>query len=180
MRAHVFLSARGHHLISVWRTGGEPWHPPPSVLLPAWLPFSSRPAPVPRPGASLCCCAPLVLRLCCGDGTSCPRQISVLPCTGRPCTGKTKGKQAGQHIAACTREELLEVDAVTALKVVARMHPARGACSPCEDKQAVRVSLLPPLRAELGQTGQGSSRSPPWVKGREPAALREGDELEDR
>jgi len=52
--AHVFLPARGNQLTSVWRTGGEPWHPPPSVLLPAWFPFSSCPVPVPRPGASRC------------------------------------------------------------------------------------------------------------------------------
>jgi hypothetical protein len=52
--AHVVLPARGNHLPSVWRTGGEPWHPPPSVLLPAWFPGSSCPVPVPRPAASRC------------------------------------------------------------------------------------------------------------------------------
>src|SRR2546421_3652378 len=94
-----------------------------------------------------------------------------LPCTGRPCTGKTKGKQAGQHTASRSWEELQGVDAVTAPKVVASKHPARGACFPSEDKQVVRVPLLPLLRAELGQTEQGSSRSPAWGQGRKPAAL---------
>jgi len=37
MRAHMVLSAPGHHLISVWRTGGEPWYPPPSVTTTALL-----------------------------------------------------------------------------------------------------------------------------------------------
>jgi len=74
------------------------------------------------------------------------------PCTGRHFTGKTKGKEAGQHTASRSREELLAVDVVTALKVFASKHPARGACSLWEDKQAVRVPLIPLLRAELGQT----------------------------
>ena len=35
-------------------------------------------------------------------------------------------------------------------------------------------------RAELGQTGQGSSRSPAWGQGRKPAARRDFDQLEHR
>jgi hypothetical protein len=53
---------------------------------------------------------------------------------------------------------------------------ARRVCSPFEGKQEVRLPLLPLLRAELGQTGQGTRRSPPSAHGREPAALRDTDQ----
>jgi hypothetical protein len=79
-----------------------------------------------------------------------------------------------------SRGELLQVDAVTALKDVASKHPARWACLPSKSKQAVRVPLLPLRRAELGQTEQGTSRSPAWGQGKEPAALRDTDQLEER
>jgi hypothetical protein len=89
-------------------------------------------------------------------------------------------KEARQHTASCSREELLQVDAVTALKDVASKHPARWACLPSKSKQTVRVPLLPLRRAELGQTEQGTSRSPAWGQGKEPAALRDADQLEER
>ena len=172
--------ARGHHLTSVWRTGGEPWHPPSSVLLPARLPFSSRPAPVPRPGASRCRCALICYACAVATGPAAHDRSASFPCIGRPCTGKTKEKQAGQHTASRSWEELQGADAVTALKVMARKRRARRACLPWESKQAVHLTLLPLLWAELGQTRQESSRFPEWGQAREPAALRNADQLEDR
>jgi hypothetical protein len=68
-------------------------------------------------------------------------------------------KEAGQHTASSSREELLEVDAVTALKDVASKHPARWACFPSKSKQAVDVTLLPPPTAREGQTEEDDSRS---------------------
>jgi hypothetical protein len=68
--------------------------------------------------------------------------------------------------------ELLAEDGITALNVVVREHPAHGACSPFEGNHAVRVTLLPPLTAQRGQTEQGNSRSPPWAHGSEPALRR--------
>src|SRR3954467_7210681 len=50
------------------------------------------------------------------------------PCTGRHCTGKTKGGRTAT--ASCSREELLELDAVTALKVVASKHAHVGSALP--------------------------------------------------
>ena len=93
--------------------------------------------------------------------------------------GKMQEKEAGQQSTTCSREERLEEDGVTVPKVVASKHLARLACLPGESKQAVRLPLLPLLWAELGQTEQGSSRSPAWGQGREPAALKDGDQLED-
>jgi len=103
-----------------------------SVLLPARFPFSSRAVPTPRPGASRCCCARLCYACAVATGPA-PHDRSA----SFPCTGKTQGKQAGQHTASRSWEELLQVDAVIALKIVASRHPARGSCSPCEDKQVV-------------------------------------------
>ena len=94
--------------------------------------------------------------------------------------GKMQEKEAGQQSTTCSREERLEEDGVTVPKVVASKHLARLACLPGESKQAVRLPLLPLLWAELGQTGQGSSRFPEWGQAREPAALRNADQLEDR
>jgi len=97
---------------------------------------------------------------------------SFFPYTDRPCLGKTKRKEAVCCPASFSREELLEVEAITAPKVVASKPPASGACSPCEGKQAVRVMLLPLLQAELEQIEPTNSGLPPEGQGREPAALR--------
>jgi hypothetical protein len=132
-----------------------------------------------RPGASHCRPSLLCYACAVARGPAAHDRSASFPCTGRPGTGKTKGKQAGQHTASRSWEELLEVDAVTALKVVASKRRTRRAGLPGESKPAVRVPLLPLLRAELGQTRQGSSRSRAWGQAREPAARRDRDQLED-
>ena len=48
----------------------------------------------------------------------------------------------------------LDEEGVTALKVVAREHLARGACSPCEGEQAVGFTLLPALTAHQGRASK--------------------------
>ena len=108
--------------------------------------------PTPSPGAT--CCRPTFLCYACGvlrGPAAHSGPAPSFPCTGRHCMGKTKRKEAGQHTASCCREELLEVEAITALKVVASKPPASGTCSPCEGKQAVRLMLLPLLQAHQGR-----------------------------
>ena len=70
-------------------------------------------------------------------------------------SARGRRKEAGQHSASGSREELLQVDAVTALKVVAREHLACRACLPGESKQAVHVPLLP---LQAGRTGAERAR----------------------
>jgi hypothetical protein len=107
---------------------------------------------VPSPGAT--CCRPIFLDSACGVSMG-PAAHSGLaasfPCTGRHGLGKTKRKEAVCCPASFSREDLLEVEAITALKIVASKPPASGTCSPSESKQAVRLLLLPLLRAELEQ-----------------------------
>ena len=51
---------------------------------------------------------------------------SCAACTCRRHKGKRQGKQAGQPPAACSKEDLLQEEAVRALKGVARQPPAPG------------------------------------------------------
>jgi hypothetical protein len=57
---------------------------------------------------------------------------------------------------------------------------ARRFCSLFEGQQEVRLPLLPLLRAELGQSGQGCSGSPPSAHARGHAALRDTDQEVER
>jgi len=80
-----------------------------------------------------------------------------------------QGKQATEPTAPCCRKHRLEEEAVTVLKVLARDHAARWACSPSKEEQAVRRTLFPSLRAY-----QGRLRKPTVapLSGHKSAALR--------
>src|SRR6266487_5977206 len=66
-------------------------------------------------------------------------------------TARRQGKQAAEHTAPCCRKHRLEEEAVTALTVMARENPTRGACSPFEGDQAGRLTLLASLMAQQGR-----------------------------
>jgi hypothetical protein len=69
-------------------------------------------------------------------------------------TARRIGKQAAEQRAPCSRKPRLEEEAVTALKAVAREHPARWTCSPCEGHQAGGLTLLASLMAQQGRPSQ--------------------------
>ncbi|OLE01528.1 MAG: hypothetical protein AUG82_11030 [Ktedonobacter sp. 13_1_20CM_4_53_11] len=94
-----------------------------------------------------------LLVVCRQDEQHTTDSLRPFPAQADPARGRRK--EAGQHSASSSREELLEVDAVTALKVVAREHLAGRACLPGESKQAVHVPLLP---LQAGRTGADRAR----------------------
>jgi hypothetical protein len=69
-------------------------------------------------------------------------------------TARRIGKQAAEQRAPCSRKPRLEEEAVTALKAVAREHPARWTCSPFEGDQAGGLTLLAFLMAQQGRPSQ--------------------------
>jgi len=66
-------------------------------------------------------------------------------------TAHRTGKKAAEHTAPCCRKQRLEVDGVTALKVVAKENPTRGACCAFQGEQAVGLTLLASLMAHQGR-----------------------------
>ncbi len=168
--ARVSLGARKSPHFSLecrWRALA----PPPSVLLPAWFPFSSRSVPVPRSDASCCRCARL--GYACGVPTgpaAHDRPSPSFPCTGRDCLGKTKGGETADSLLLHGR--IPGSGGHHSTEGRCQEPPASGACSPCEGKQAVRLMLLPLLQAELEQIEPTNRCLPPEGQGREPAALR--------
>ncbi len=172
MRAHVVSWAMGNHLACAWRAGGEPGQTPQGSCLPSF--------PVPCPGTSRCWTA--LLGSACGvptgrsahDGLS-----SSFPCTGRPCTGKTKGGRPAQRIILQGRtagsgcRHRAQGRGKTSISLV-------GPACPVRASRRSTSLCFHSKRAELGQSGQGSSRSPAWGQGRKPAALRDVDQLEHR
>ena len=118
-----------------WRAWANPTRGPACRLFPSLV---QVPLVVGPP-----CWALLVV--CRQDEQHTTDSLRPFPAQADPARGRRK--EAGQHSASSSREELLEVDAVTALKDVASKHPARWACFPSKSKQAIGVTLLPPPTA---------------------------------
>src|SRR5205823_3828625 len=123
-----------------------------SRLLPRGFPPFGRLPPRSKLATS-CCKAHCRLVLAFHDdegsrGTGCGQRW----CPGRGETAPLlPGEQAAEHTAPGCRKPRLEEEAVTALKVLARKHPTRGACSPFEGDQAGRLTLLALLQAQQGR-----------------------------
>ena len=111
--------------------------PPGSHALLARFPYSDQLLPVVVAPAS----ATLVLWR--GDQQGTTDHLRPFPALAETAWGRTAGT-GGRHRTEGRRQQAC----------------ARRVCSPFEGQQEVRLPLLPLLRAELGQTGQGSSRSP--------------------
>jgi len=126
-----------------WRAWANPTRGPACRLFPSLV---QVPLVVGPPSWAL-------LVVCRQDEQHTTDSLRPFPAQADPARGRRK--EAGQHSASSSREELLEVDAVTALKVVAREHLAGRACLPGESKQAVHVPLLP---LQAGRTGAERAR----------------------
>ena len=111
--------------------------PPGSHALLARFPYSDQLLPVVVARS----CATLVLWR--GDQQGTTDHLRPFPALAETAWGRTAGT-GGRHRTEGRRQQAC----------------ARRVCSPFEGQQEVRLPLLPLLRAELGQTRQGSSRSP--------------------
>jgi hypothetical protein len=115
---------------------------PASSLFP--FPVQVLPIVVPRASATLVVCR----------REQPPTTDQLPPFPAQTATARRTGKQAAEQRAPCSRKHRLEEEAVTALKAVAREHPARWACFPFEGDQAGGLTLLPLLQAHQGRPSQ--------------------------
>ena len=162
--------------------GREPWQPARSVRLPTGFSFFSGPVPVPRPGACRARCA------CICSARSVPPA-----CVG---TRRTRSVLS-QHIQAVQRQEARKAGRTASRRLLQGGPAARGdrqgverSCQAAfrswepttawDDHHVACGTWQRDVRAQRWQPEQGSSRSPAWGQGREPAAPRDADQLASR